>query len=90
MGAIGLYVPGSSKAARALLRDLNAIAKRFGYVASTAGTQGEGAFGRMMVGIADREVLLVRNSPGLALGLKAFLTDHPDQEWAEKMLDEIS
>ena len=86
MGSINLYIPGRNHLARALLSDLNAIAAKFGYVSRT----GDGALSHLIVGMAEREVLLVRNTPELVLGLKAFISEYPDQEWAKKLMTEIS
>lgn len=87
---ITYYVPGDTTESRVLVSELNQLAARHGYYARSGPTAGCGAFSRLMVGIADKDVILVKRPDvtGVA-GLRAFVADHPDQEWAKELLKQV-
>lgn len=90
MGNIVMYVQGDNTDANFLLAELNRIAEKHGYLATRGPTTGEGAFSRLAVAIADHRVIVLKVVPGMAAGLRAFLTEYPDQEWARELLDQLA
>jgi hypothetical protein len=61
--SLTFYLPGKSpQEAKAIRRELNAIAETLGYKAERGKTRGDGTTGRVLIALAQGELLLVRAS----------------------------